>query len=218
MGGYITVGMRSEAGEVKSALFYTNHLQDFVLDDSIARGCSSFVSKRIDEQLADHEEYGSYPVAPFGYGLRFYDFMTKSMVDSQNFADPLGIEFDVMVSSLIADDGRFERMVPFVSGMTQWVRNEVGGVSRKRTAIDAVQSVDSLWDALGFRGLPGKFDFATLDLTLPGWRVMIFNRDLGGTEVMRTQLKKLGVVTSEDDVAWGEYIDLRKREGNRCPF
>lgn len=218
MGGYVTVGMRSEGGEVKSALFYTNHLQDFVLDDGIARGCSAFVGQRIEEQLALDEEYGCYPVAPFGCGLRFYDFMTKSLVDSQDFADPLGIEFDTMVSSLVADDGRFERMIPFVSGMTQWVRSETGGVARKKTRIEAVQSADALWEALGFRGLPSKFDFATLDLSLPDWKVTIYNRDFSGTEVMRTHLKKMGVVTSEDENAWPEYIELRRKEGNRCPF
>lgn len=217
MGGYITVGMRSESGDVKSALFYTNHLQDFVLDDDLARGHSIFVSNRIDEMASD-EEYGPYPVAPFGYGFRFYDFQTRSLIDSQDFGDPLGIEFDVMVSSLIADDGKLARIVPFVGGMTQWVRGEAGDVSRKKTKIEPVQSVDALWEALGFRGLPGKFDFATLDLWLPDWKVAIYKRDLSGTEVMRTHLRKLGVLTSADESAWPEYLDMRRREGNRCPF
>ncbi|TLX15935.1 hypothetical protein [Rhizobium sp. MHM7A] len=217
MGGYITVGMRSESGDVKSALFYTNHLQDFVLDDGLARGQSTFVSRRIDE-LASDEEYGSYPVAPFGCGLRFFDFKTKSLIDSQNFADPVGVEFDVMVSSLINDDGKFARIVPFVGGMTQWVRQGVGGVSQKKTKIDPVQSVDALWEALGFRGLPGKFDFATLDLKLPDWKVSIYKRDLSGTEVMRAHLRRLGVLTPADEGAWPEYIDLRKQEGSRWPF
>ncbi len=216
MGGYITVGMRSESGEVKSALTYTNHLQEFVLDDGVARGQSEFISGKIAEFSQD-EDYGSYPVAPFGYGLRFFDFKTKTLIDSQNFADATGIEFETIVDSLINDDRKFDRIVPFIGGMTQWVPQGGGSVGRKVTKIDPVQTADDLWIALGFRGLPGKVDFATLDVKLPDWRVSVYKRDLTGTEVMRVHLRKLGVLTPEDEEAWLEYIELRRQEGARWP-
>jgi hypothetical protein len=217
MGGYITIGMRSHEGDVKSALFYTNHLQEFLLDDGIPNGRPTFISERID-QMVDDKEYGACPLAPYAYGLRFYDFMTKTIIDSQNFGDPLGVEFEVMVSSLIDDDGKFERIVPFVGGMSQWGRNAVGEVFLKETKIEPVNQVDDLWIALGFRGLPGKFDFATLNLRLPDWKVSIYKRDLSGTEVMRSHLRRLGLLSEADGEAWQEYIELRRIEGNRSPF
>ena len=216
MGGYITVGMRSENGEVKCALSYTNHLQEFVIDDGVARGQSDFVSAKIDEFSLD-EDYGTHPVAPFGYGIRFFDFKTRTLIDSQNFADPTGIEFETVVESIVNDDGKFDRIVPFIGGMTQWVPQGRGSVGRKVTQIDPVQTVDDLWRALGFLGLPSKVDFATLDVKLPNWRVSIYKRDLSGTEVMRVHLRKLGVLTPADEEAWLEYIELRRQEGNRWP-
>jgi hypothetical protein len=101
--------------------------------------------------------------------------------------------------------------------MTQWTPQGGGFVGRKATKIDPVQSVDDLWRALGFRGLPGKLDFATLDVKLPDWRVGIYKRDLSGTEVMRVHLRKLGVLTPEGEEAWTDYIELRRQEGNRWP-
>lgn len=217
MGGYITIGMRSHEGDVKSALFYTNHLQEFVLDDNIAHGRESYVSDRIDQMVAD-EDYGPFPLAPYGYGLRFYDFQSKAIVDSQEYGDPLGIEFEMLVASMIADDGRFERLVPFIGGMSQWSRREDGGFFKKKKKIEPVCDVDGLWEALGFNGLPGKFDFATLDIRLPDWKVTSYRRDLSGTEVMQAHLRRLGVLKRSDNEAWLEYIDLRRVEAQRSPF
>lgn len=217
MGGFITVAARSRDGVISSALFYTNHLAEFLLDADFVQGEQGSALARIEEMRVC-PDYGPYPVAPFAYGMRFIDFQSRTIFDSQAHCDPQGLEYDDMIASLIADDGRFEKIVPYIDGKTYWERSGRGGLDVKSQEIQPAKTVDDLWEKLGFAGLPSKFDFATLRVALPGWRVVRFKPDLHGSEVLRVQLSKIGVVGRADGDAWDEYLDVRRSEARRNPF
>jgi hypothetical protein len=217
VGGYVTVGMRDDDGSVLSALFYTNHLPKIVMNADILSGRSSALKSMIEEKQQD-SDYGPYPAAPFGCGLRFFDFTTKTLIDGQSHSDPTGIEFDDIVTSLAEDDGEFERAVPFIVGMTQLKLREDGRLEKESKKIDRVKTMDELWPALGFRGLPGKMDFSTLDVCMPSWKIAVYRRDHPGTQVMQAHLRRLGVCAVGDEAAWREYLDQRRHQGIACPF
>ncbi len=213
MGGILAVGARFADGRQKSALMYTSDIQNLLLDSDVAAGNSDPVEKLIDLMESD-AQFGPCPAAPYGFGLRFFDFVTATIFDSHSHFDPMGIDWLDVVSSKKARDGRFQKMIPFIKGMTQMI--DVGGRFRvQKTSISPVEDEEQLWIALGFAGFPSKKDFLTLDMSWPFWKLKIFGSDVESQEIMKIEMEDRQILSRSDEIAWSRHLSKARQDYQR---
>lgn len=204
MGGIIAVGARFSVSDQRCALMYTSDLQYLTMDYDLACGQVGELSDMIDKMSKDNE-FGPCPVCPYGYGLRFYDFVSGTIFDSQSHLKTNGIEWWDIFESKRKRDGRFERMVPLVKGMTRYVKSG-NELEVKKMEIEPVKTVPELWAALGFNGFPGRNDFQTLDLAYSFWNLEIFQNEPSSQEIMKIEMEDRQILSMGDLLAWSRHL------------
>lgn len=217
MSGYVTIGYRGKAGEVKNALSHTSDLAVFPRCPIFLSGDQTRLANLVEKQ-ASLDDYYPYSSAPYLDGYRFADFVSMTIFDMQSHESLLGITWLEMASSLRKRNGLFEALVPSVTSVTRLVPHNEKASPRERYSyqterFDAVLTVEDLFQAAKLPEPPQLLDFATLNVAPGRWKVRSFPATYKGALEFRNTLEAFIPLSSDDYVAWERHLAAWRDRG-----
>lgn len=228
MGSDVTIGMRTVEGESLAALSYSHVYGRILIEADFVTPKQEEFRKLVEEYRED-KRYGSRPLAPFGSGITFADFKTRTIFDAQSIAFFPAFTQDNIIQSLFKASARFDVYVPHFASVMEFLPRPPGDF-RMREIVERkfakASNQAGLWQSVGVETVPGTLsnwkdgkaevvatatiprgDFAALVLDLPGWTVKHCNpRDKAELRGFYEDFASTVWLGPDDLAAWEEFI------------
>lgn len=235
MGSHLCLGMRRKSGEIISASSYSHVFSRLLVEADLATPNEDELGVLIGE-YRDKKDYGPLPVAPYGSGILFFDFVSGTIFDGQSISWVPALTRETIIRTLFERPERFDIYVPFfVSKLSFDKRDMSDGKYRMpdiiTTEFPKARDRETLWANAGIETSEGTMtsmqdreevvaraivpagsyydaDFLALMLDLPAWNVVsIDTQDVAAWEKARTDFRALGLLGEADENAWTEHVD-----------
>ncbi|MCV9964191.1 hypothetical protein OIU34_20105 [Pararhizobium sp. BT-229] len=228
MGSDVTIGIRTAEGEALAALSYS-HVYGRILIEADFVTPKEEEFRKLVEEYRDDKSYGPRPLAPFGSGITFADFKTRTIFDAQSIAYFPAFTMDTIIRALFEAPSRFDVYVPHFASAMEFLPRPPGDFRIREIVereFERASDQAGLWKSVGVETVPGTLsnwndgkaevvatatvprgDFAALMLDLPGWTVRHCNpRDKGKVRGFYEDFSASITLGPEDIAAWEEFI------------
>jgi hypothetical protein len=196
MGSDVTIGMRTVEGETLAALSYS-HVYGRILIEADFVTPKPVEFRKLVEEYREDKRHGSRPLAPFGSGITFADFKTRTIFDAQSIAFFPAFTQDSAIQALFNAPERFDVYVPHFKSVMEFLPRPPGDFRMPEIAerkFEKASNQAGLWKSVGVETVPGTLsnwkdgkaevvakatvprgDFAALMLDLPDWTIRTCN-------------------------------------------
>lgn len=235
MGSDICIGMRRSNGDTFCASSYSHVFSRLVAELDLTRPDENALASFIESYRAD-PSYGPLPVAPFGSGILFFDFQSKTILDVQAISWFPAVRVDDIRMMLFTSPDLFDLYVPNFSAKISFedIASEVADFSGlKVVTTHFTPAVDraSLWERASIATQQGIFQvfedgevrtvaraivpsgasasnsFLALRFEIPGWElVQMHPNDEDAWRQAKSKLESLNILTEEDEPAWESFL------------
>ncbi|MCS4088442.1 hypothetical protein [Rhizobium sp. BK176] len=228
MGSDVTIGLRTAEGEVIAARSYS-HVIDRILAEADFVTPNEVEFRGLVEEYRSSKGYGPLPAAPFGSGILFADFQTRTIYSFQSIAFFPAFTKDSAVKTLFKSPERFDIYVPHFSMVLEFAPRPTGDYRMPDIVernIERAADQEGLWKAAGIETVPGTYanwndgkeevlaraivprgDFLALMVDLPGWSMITCNPRNKAEVSAIYDAFAAGIPLGADDVkAWEDFI------------
>jgi hypothetical protein len=226
--GLRSIGMRTTEGETLAALSYSHVFGRILIEaDFVAPKQEEF--RKLVEEYRDDKSYGPRPLAPFGSGITFADFKTRTIFDAQSIAYFPAFTKDNIIQALFNAPSRFDAYVPHFMSVLEFEPRRPGNFRLRKIVervIEKASDQEGLWKAVGVETVLGTLsewkdgkdevmatatiprgEFYALMLDLPGWTVKSWSpKNKAGVRAFYEDFAKTVDLESADVDAWEEFI------------
>lgn len=199
MGGSIAVTIRKKNGEIHKMIRWTNPTPYFVENLKFIKKDEKYLQEYFDEKKND-PYYVDFCLAPEDYGLLLIDYMTNTILHSQNYTNYGSQHFSSLALSIFQHESdEIQNIKDLYDAKKLTFYKYVANTGWKRAELI---SFDKLIQIAMNREYLGKFE-----INMKPWKIKRFTQEKKDLKEMKKEIKKLGFkISIKENNVWKKFF------------